>query len=161
VSAPEFSVGEYVERRLDGKVGVVKKVQPYEGDFAFYVNFRDDLTDETWAGTTVAWRRHFRWHAHVTTSSRDCDGDYSGGHVVEMTLSERCDQFGEIHFKERVIGDTISVYGHGILNVAPEQVSWHEQTEEGYSAADVRWCEDDCPDTRSWQRDHRAEEAGY
>jgi len=170
MSAPEFSIGEWVERRYDGKVGVVKRVQPgvgdAEGDFYFYVDLdphrRVKAADEDlWAGTTAAWRTHFRVHAHVSTSSRDCDGDYSGGHLDEMTLQERCDQFGDLHFKERVMGNVVSLHGHGTLTVTPTGLSWSEQTEEGYSAAEVRWCEDECEDERPWRRDHRAEAAGY
>jgi len=100
-------------------------------------------------------------HAHMEGSSRDCDGDYSRGHVYEMTTLEKDDQFGDLHFKQRVIGNIVSLHGHGTLTVTPERVRWHEQTEEGYSAAEITWCEDECADTRSWQRDHRAEAAGY
>ena len=158
----EFSVGEWVERIWDGKVGVVKKTQEYNEDLIYYVNFPEDRTDEVWAGNTGAWRRHFRWHAHVSSNSRDCDGSYSGGHVIEMTLQERCDQFGDLHFKERVLASTVSLIAdHGTLEVTEHGLSWHEQTEEGYRASEVVWCEDDCPDERSWQRDHRAEAAGY
>jgi len=166
VSAPQFSIGEWVERVFDGKVGVVKRIQPYDGDFAFYVDLDPTrrvkaCDEELWAGTTPAWRRHYRWHAHVTEESRDCDGRYSGGHVDEMTLEERCDQFGDLHFKERVAMNVVSLHGHGELTVTPSGLSWHEQTDEGYRAATVRWCEEECSDERSWQRDHRAESMGY
>jgi hypothetical protein len=97
----------------------------------------------------------------MTGSSRDCDGDYSRGHVYEMTTQEKDDQFGEHHFKRRVIGNTISIYGTGTLEVSPDGIHWHEDTDEGYRAADVRWCEDECPTERTWQRDHRAESMGY
>jgi hypothetical protein len=159
----EFSVGEWVQRRIDGKVGVVRKAQPYNEDFVFYVDFSvsDHTEKELWAGTTQAWTRFYRLHAHAEGSSRDCDGTYTNGHVYEMTLTERCDQFGDLHFKERVLVNTVSLHGLGTLAVRPDGLSWHEQTEEGYRASEIRWCEDDCPDERSWQRDHRAEEAGY
>jgi hypothetical protein len=165
----QFSIGEWVERKFDGAVGVVKKVQESEpeGDFYFYVDLaphshRGGLLDtDLWAGTTGAWRRHFRLHAHVETSSRDCDGDYSGGHTDEMTTQERCDQFGDLHFKERVLGNVVTLHGEGTLEVSPSGLHWHEQTEEGYRRADVTWCEDECEDERPWQRDHRAEAAGY
>lgn len=166
----EFSVGEWVERRYDGRVGVVKRVQPgvgdAEGDFYFYVDLdpyrrMSGEDQDIWAGTTAAWQRHYRVHAHVRNQSRDCDGDYSSGHVTEMTLEERCDSFGDLHFKERVIADVVNVHGYGTLTVTPDGVDWHEQTEEGYRAAEVRWCEDECREERPWQRDHRAEAAGY
>ena len=162
-----FSVGEWVERKMDNKVGVVKKIQPYEEEPLFYVDLAPDsrrgglLDDDLWAGKTGAWRRHFRWHAHISANSRDCDGDYSSGRVDTMTLEERCDRYGDLHFKERVLANTVSLHGHGTLQVTPDGISWHEQTEEGYRAAEITWCEDDCLPERSWQRDHRAEAAGY
>jgi len=163
----EFSIGEWVERKMDGAVGVVRKTQEYGEDLIYYVDLAPDvrrgglLDNDLWAGNTGAWRRHFRWHAHVSSNSRDCDGDYSRGHVDEMTLQERCDQFGDLRFKERVLASTVTLHGEGTLEVTEHGLSWHEQTEEGYRAAEVTWCEDDCPDERSWQRDHRAEAAGY
>ena len=161
----QFSVGEYVARRFDGKVGVVKRVQPgvgdAEGDFYFYVQFDPRDAEDIWAGTTGAWKRRDTLHAHVRTSSRDCDGDYSGGHVVDMILEERCDQFGDLHFRERVLGNIVTLHGHGTLKVTPEGLDWHEDTEEGYRAADVTWCENDCEVERPWRRDHRAESMGY
>jgi len=157
----QFSVGEYVERKFDGKIGQVKKFEEYEGTFYFYVDFEGrGRPEDLWAGTTAAWRR-LRLHAHVSTSSRDCDGDYSGGHVDEMTLEERCDQFHDLHFKERVMGNVVSLHGEGTLEVSPSGLHWREQTEEGYRAADVEWCERECEAERPWQRDHRAEAAGY
>jgi hypothetical protein len=149
----EFSVGEWVERIFDGKVGVVKRIQPgvgdAEGDYYFYVDLdpHRGADEDLWAGTTAAWRRHHRLHAHSSTSSRDCDGDYTSGHVYEMTLEERC--YDSLHSL------------HGTLTVTEDGLEWYEQTEEGYRAASVRWCDDDCPDERSWQRDHRAESMGY
>jgi len=163
----QFSVGEYVERIMDGKVGRVKSVQPYEHDgiedFCYAVDLdpQRPANGDVWSGTTQAWRRAYRVHAHVSTSSRDCDGDYSGGHVDELTLEERCDQFGDLHFKERVLGNVVTLHGYGDLKVTPEGLEWHEQTEEGYRAASVRWCEDECAEERPWQRDHRAESMGY
>jgi hypothetical protein len=100
-------------------------------------------------------------HAHITTASRDCDGDYSGGHVAEMTTLEKADEFADLHFKERVLGNVVTLHGHGTLTVRPGGLSWNEQTDEGYRAAEVRWCEEGCEGERSWQRDHRAEEMGY
>lgn len=99
-------------------------------------------------------------HAHVETDSRDCDGRYTGGHVLEMTLQERCDAMGDLHFKDRVLASVVSLHSDGTLTVSEDGMSWHERTDEGYRDAEVRWCEDDCEDA-SWQRDHRAEEMGY
>ena len=85
----EFSIGEYVQRKFDGAVGVVKRVEPYDGDFAYYVLLTDvpgatgdgSVEDNVWAGTAQAWERLHRTHAHMESYSRDCDGDYSGGAV--------------------------------------------------------------------------------
>lgn len=100
-------------------------------------------------------------HAHVSGSSRDCDGKYTFGRVEEMNDEERGDDLGDLHFKDRVLSNTVTLHGHGELTVKPEGLSWFEQTDEGYRESTVRWCEDDCPDMRSWQRDHSAEAAGY
>ena len=100
-------------------------------------------------------------HAHMTSASRDCDGDYTAGHVYEMTTQEKADQFSDLVFKDRVLANVVSLHGYGTLTVTPEGIEWREDTEEGYRAVDVRWCEDECPEERSWQRDHRAEAAGY
>jgi hypothetical protein len=99
-------------------------------------------------------------HAHVDSRSRDCDGTYSSGYVCEMTTEERTGEFGDLRFQERVLGNAVTLHGHGTLEVTPDGMSWWETTDEGYRAVEVRWCEDDCPEA-SWQRDHRAEEMGY
>jgi hypothetical protein len=162
----KFSVGEYVARRIDGKVGKVIRTQEYDGAPLYYVQFdvrdkSEDNPDGTWAGTEAAWRRRDTLHAHVETESRDCDGRYTGGRVEEMTLEERCDAFGDLRFKDRVMAGVVTIHGNGELKVTPFSLEWHEITDEGYRAADVRWCEDECSDTRTWQRDHSAEAAGY
>lgn len=156
----KFSIGEYVTRRMDGRVGVVKRIEPYGDEWLVYVQFDKRDADDVWGGTEQAWVRN-PLHAHVTTESADCDGRYSSGRVEEMTLLERCDQFGELAFKDRVMSSVVTMHGHGELKVTPYRLEWHEQTDEGYRAADVEWCSDEgCPN-RSWQRDHSAEAAGY
>lgn len=158
----EFSIGEWVERRMDGKVGRVHSTQRFNDEDIFYVDLGGrNKQEDIWAGSAGAWRRHFRVHAHVETSSRDCDGLYTGGHVLEMTLQERCDHFGDLHFQQRVLAGVVTLHGTGTLTVNPEGLSWHEVTDEGYRAEEVRWCEDECPEERSWQRDHTAESMGY
>ncbi len=156
----QFSVGEWVIRRMDNQIGQVKKVQPFNDDIAYYIQFDPRDPNDLWAGTTSAWKR-LPLHAHVETESRDCDGKYTGGRVEEMTLEDRCDSFHDLHFKERVLGNIVSLHGTGTLAVTPIGFRWNEQTEEGYSFAEVTWCEDDCDDKRTWQRDHSAEAAGY
>ena len=157
----QFSIGEYVERKVDGQIGVIRKVEPWDGDYVFYVDFDGrNREEDLWAGTTPAWKR-MDLHAHVETDSADCDGRYTSGRVEEMTLEERCDQFWDLHFKERILGNTVSFHGTGTVEVSPSGLHWYEQTDEGYRRVDVEWCEQDCDDVRSWQRDHSAEKAGY
>lgn len=101
-------------------------------------------------------------HAHAESQSRDCDGMYSSGVDYEPTLDERVDEFGDLHFKQRVISYMVNVDpdSEGTLTVRSDEVSWYERTEEGYRATEVRWCEGECAG-QSWQRDHSAEAAGY
>lgn len=133
-------------------------------------NGRTRPEDETgvW-GTEQAFRPAPRLHAHVETWSRDCDGDYSGGHIVAMTDEERRSEFSEIHFMERVTGDIASPYAlefGGKLEVSvyedgTKRLDWRATTDEGYRQAEVTFCSDDCATDDTWQRDHRAESMGY
>lgn len=159
-----FIVGEWVTRRTDGVVGIVRGVQEYNDGPLYRVELqrpRISPEENTVLGSEGAWDRLHKVHAHVTTSSRDCDGDYRSGRSVELTAEERCDSFGDISFKERVIANVITVHGYGTLSVTPEGVEWGENTEEGYRMASVEWCEDNCPNVKPWHRDLRAEAAGY
>jgi hypothetical protein len=167
---PEFSIGEWVKRRIDQKVGRVTKVEPYDGDFVYYVDLEAEgrrtpvKDDEVWAGTKGAWEPASTLHAHLDGQSQDCDGRYTRGEVYEQTLEERCDPngWGDLEFKQRVLVSVTSVYAEeATVSITPDGFEYHERTDEGYRAAQVRWCEDTCSDTRSWQRDHRAEEMGY
>lgn len=99
-------------------------------------------------------------HAHVETDARDCDGQYSQGYVLEKTTLERADDLGDYSFKTRVLASTVNLASTGVLHVTEESLSRSEQTDEGYRAANVRWCEDECDDERTW-RDHTAEREGY
>ena len=72
-----------------------------------------------------------------------------------MTTLERADDLGEYTF---MLASTVNLASTGVLHVTEESLSW---TDEGYRAANVRWCEDECADERTWQRDHTAERAGY
>lgn len=100
-------------------------------------------------------------HAHISEQSRDCDGTYSSGRMEVMTHEEQADEFGDLHFQQRILGNVVTLHGQGRLEVTPEGLSWHERTDEGFRAADVRWCTDECANESAWQRDHRAEEMGY
>lgn len=100
-------------------------------------------------------------HAHWTSAARDCDGLYEQGGVYEMTTLEQGDDLAAYSFKTRVLASTVNLAGSGVLNVTEDGLTWSEATDEGYRAANVRWCEDECDDERTWQRDHTAERAGY
>lgn len=102
-------------------------------------------------------------HAHVTSRSRDCDGEYRSGYTYPLSIEEQNSDFTEIEFKERVIATVVSVFAvDGTLSVSPNVVNWHETTDEGYRSSCIEWCEDEtCEASKSWQRDMSAEKAGY
>lgn len=114
-------------------------------------------------------------HAHVDTESQDCDSRYTNSYLMWMDTSELEGEdapnwFGEIVFRQRVLSHIVSAYTcvAGTLKVSgcPETgltdaLTWNESTEEGYRAADVRFCDDTfCADETSY-RDHTAESMGY
>lgn len=160
-----FLIGEYVERIFDDAIGIVQEIQPYKNDVCYRVELihrGGTREDNMWVGTPSAWRRHHRVHAHIATWSRDCDGEYTSGRTEGLISTERCESHGDLSFKQRVIGSVVSVYAEdGTLTVMPDKVEWHETTDEGYSAATIRWCEDDCTNDKAWSRDHSAEKAAY
>lgn len=110
-------------------------------------------------------------HAHVSRETSDCDGAISNEYIMspneaEVEASEKANginDFSEIDFRERVLCAIISVYSceSGRLTVDASGFEWVEQTEEGYRAARVLWCDDDCQRDERTYRDHRAEAAGY
>lgn len=158
-----FAIGEWVERKFDGRIGKVLRIDQYDGADLYCVDLdpQRPANEDVWSGSAGAWDSVFRVHGHATSRSRDCDGDYSGGSTYEMTAQERTDQFGDLMFKERVIGSVVTAHGHGNLAVTPDGIEWHEETEEGFHEVSVRWCEDECAGGTPWRRDHRAEAAGY
>lgn len=163
----EFVVGEYVRRRLDGLVGVVKEIAIFQGDASYKVDLgrppiAPDMKDDCWWGTAEAWERAVLTHAHVDTRSADCDGTYDKGYTDVPSTLERCSQFGELEFKERVMCSVVSLSAeHGTLEVTATGIEWRQPTEEGYSNTSVTWCEKEDCDRSSYQRDFRAEAMGY
>lgn len=157
-----FVIGEWVIRRFDGCRGQVREVAEYEGFTSYKVELsrHGSAEDNTFWGTEQAWESAFTLHAHVETSSADCDGTHSRGYVDVMDVSERCETFGDLSFKERIARSIISFTGRGTLNVNEYGVQWMEETEEGYRHVVATWCEKMC-ELQTWQRDHRAEEMGY
>ena len=163
----EFVVGEYVRRRLDGLVGVVKEIATFQGEPSYKVDLgrppiAPDAKDDCWWGTAEAWERAVLTHAHVDTRSADCDGTYDKGYTDVPSTLERCSQFGELEFKERVMNSVVSLHAEqGELVVTPQGLTWSQTTDEGYIYTTVRWCEEKNCDRSSYQRDYRAEAMGY
>lgn len=104
-------------------------------------------------------------HAHVERSSADCDGTYSSEYIVEPNDEELDAKYGDLDFRDRVLTTVVSVWAidhHATMTVTPEGFEWREQTDEGYTNAEVRWCRDGACDPRATSyRDHRAEAMGY
>lgn len=109
-------------------------------------------------------------HAHVSTAHADCDGPFYRDYVTALNDDERAEHerqngvndFHDLHFKERVMGNHVSFHGHVKVSVTPEGFTMYEQTDEGYRSAEVYWCEDaDCDPHAASQRDVYAEMMGY
>lgn len=111
-------------------------------------------------------------HAHVSTASRDCDGplydewvtSLNDDEIAEHDQAQGVNDFHDLHFKERVLGNHVSFHTEfGVtVKVTAEGFSMHEQTDEGYRSAEVYWCEDeDCDPNAYSHRDIYAEMMGY
>lgn len=109
-------------------------------------------------------------HAHVSTQSRDCDGLYNRDYVMTFNDEETAESgkvyndFSDIHFMNRVMCTVASPYAveHGMrVTVDNDGINVYEDTEEGYRAADVRWCRENCDTDEYSQRDYTAEAMGY
>jgi hypothetical protein len=102
-------------------------------------------------------------HAHIDNASQDCDGPIYRSRIEVMRDDEAAGEFSEIVFRERVLNSEVSVYSceDGTLQVSRGGFSWHENTDEGYRSAHVRWCEDDCDLEEKSYRDVYAEMMNY
>jgi hypothetical protein len=113
-------------------------------------------------------------HAHVSTFARDCDGghgnEYTMGfnddEVAERERAQGVNDFSDIHFMQRVMMNVASPYAveYGMtVKVDSEGIEVHENTDEGYRSAEVRWCHDeDCdPNAQGPVYDEYAEMMGY
>ena len=71
--------------------------------------------------------------------------------------------FHDLVFKSRVLSNHVSFHSEFGVTVAVHEWGFttHEQTDEGYRQAEVRWCEDDCNEDEYSQRDVYAEMMGY
>ena len=109
-------------------------------------------------------------HAHVVTHSSDCDGALTREYVRTQTVEEKADEFGEIHFRDRMAGlvvNTFSILYSGNLHVyrngegGEVTLVWSEQTEEGGINTTVTFCDSECNPEYEAYRDHRAESMNY
>ena len=111
-------------------------------------------------------------HAHVSSTSQDCDGRYSSAHVVRPNEAEIAESrqeendFSELNFTERVLGSVVSLTSlrdgqQARVDVTEFGFDWSRPTDEGYEATSVVWCRDEYCEDESWRRDHSAEAAGY
>jgi hypothetical protein len=106
-------------------------------------------------------------HAHVETTSRDCDGPMERSRVEEPYDDGESDD----EFKGRVMSMFLpdgSDFGDGetygtdeiLVRFTKHGFSWSAPTEEGYRATDVTFCKQD--DIKpATQRDVYAESMGY
>lgn len=110
-------------------------------------------------------------HAHVDTVSADCDGPmyrsyvetYSDVELDEQREANGVNDFSDIHFMERVLLSVASPYAAHQMTVKIDDdgIDVHEDTEEGFREANVRWCREDCNTAKRTQRDVFAEQMGY
>lgn len=139
-----FIVGEWVERRSDGMLGVVEIVDTDSRLYRIRLRTWPVAEREAVVGDEDDWVAYYRVHAHVTRSSADCDGRYESGRVDRPSAEERCSEFGHLMFQERVVASVVNVLSmSGTLHVSENGVEWSEATEEGYLFEEVEWCSDD------------------
>lgn len=109
-------------------------------------------------------------HAHITTESADCDGrhgyDYveimNKHEVSEFILKDGVNDFSDYMFKERILGRVVSFHADAVIKTTENGFDYHEPTDEGYTATEVLWCEDeDCDPWMTTSYDQFAEAAGY
>lgn len=100
-------------------------------------------------------------HAHVDVRARDCDGVVSSGSIVQPDLSHRRHQFGDLLFKEAVLGSCVHFHQEGRVEIRPDEVEITQYTDEGYRQTMIAWCDSKCSGDGRWYRDHSAEAAGY
>lgn len=111
-------------------------------------------------------------HAHVSTSSRDCDGPMYREYVETLTDADRLaivaangiNDFTDLEFKARILSFHVSFHSEFGVTVRMDadgfQVS--EPTDEGHRSSEVTWCENEgCDPNARWQRDVYAEAMGY
>lgn len=114
-------------------------------------------------------------HAHVSSTSVDCDGPIHRSHIDRFNDDENAEHlaaeakggvndFSDIHFMNRVFTNNCGPFAVEAMTITMDKdsVEWNERTDEGYRAGTITWCNEICDDGRyNTYRDVRAEEAGY
>ena len=114
----------------------------------------------------------FTLHAHVSTSSRDCDGGHGENYltfanddeIAEMVAADGINDFSEIHFMNRVLTNHCSPYAvdPGLrITITDDGFEWNGPTDEGYRSGEVTWCREEGCDDRHVVFDEYAQAMGY
>ena len=160
----KFIVGEYIQKR-DGELlaTVLTCEQTDDTNTIYRVAAEGALGYDKYVfATEYTWKPYVP-HVHLTSHSRDCDGEYVREFTAVPTDEERRSIFGDMEFKRRTISEAIGLSGFGgTLEIDGDNgFTWYEKTEEGYIRIDGQWCYcDDVSKSPSF-RDLAAEAAGY
>ena len=109
-------------------------------------------------------------HAHVARESADCDGRHGLDYIVTINSEERAEHaaangindFHDLNFKSRVLGNVVSFHADAEVRINAQGFGYTEVTDEGYTRAEVTWCEDEsCDPDEGGQYDQFAELSGY
>ena len=146
----KFIVGEYVVRRFDGTIGIVREVEEVPGlPTCYVVEMPGDPGDDNLAcGAEVAWTP-VRTHAHITTTWFDTNDQpiEIASWVDTQTAGERRSGPDGMEFKLRVIRSiteelvdqflTLNQNEHGVFIT-----TWDETGSR--TTILVTWCDEDC-----------------
>jgi hypothetical protein len=103
-------------------------------------------------------------HAHIATTSRDCDSTYHNDYVMT-----KHDEAEDSDFANEVLTHMISAvtFQGAKLEITNDdeyrlaRIEWSEATEEGFRHKEAVFCTDDCDTGERRYRDETAEAAGY
>ena len=136
-------------------------------DYVTMMNVEGDV----WVDHENTWVALPELHAHIATYGVDCDGGHGQDYIMflndeeiaEHISAQGVNDFHDYSFKSRILSGFVNWHpdhGHCEVKVDTNGFSVHLPTDEGYSSAQVTWCEDDCDDVSS-QYDQYAEMMGY
>lgn len=162
----KFIVGEYIQR--DGEILATvltcEETSEINMNTIYRVEIEGALGYQRYAFATEHGWKPYVPHVHLTSHSRDCDGEYVSEFTAVPTEEERRNIFGDMEFKRRTISEAIGIFGFGgTLEIDGDNgFTWYEETEEGSIRVDGEWCYE-CSETNkaSSFRDLAAEAAGY